>query len=531
MSEGGGVIRRLVAILGLDFKQTDFDNAEHAIQNVKQQFAGLVGLVAGGLIAHGFKNMVLGAVEAADAVEKTSVKLGISTDALQELQHAANLSGVDAGSLAGSLGFLARNSAEAARGTLQAQEGFTALGIGVTDAHGKVLPTEDLLMRVAGAMEGVKEPAERVRIAMKLFGRDGMSIIPMLDKGAAGLQAMRQDARDLGGGFDPEFIAQAVEIDDNIKRLEYSFSGLKNMIVAEVLPAVSWLVKAMIAGWRSIREWLKGTNVVKTVLIALTAASAAAAFILTSKLLVALAGVARASVTAALGFGQAGAAAFLMQLKAMLMGAAFLALIGLLVLIGDEILTALHGGDTLLGRLEKKLSDLYAQFMDMDLSDWPLLKPIRELLQMLDKVKEYFYALVMAARGDFSGLNMLRDEGKNSAGAKTADLSKDSTQQGQGDFRKLDKKDFGFLKSVVRAAVGAGDAYAMIQDAPLVPLVGGMGAPMVNAPVQNVTMTVIAAPGQDEKAVGDAAAKSTRQAWQSMIDDAQVALLPLAGNR
>jgi TP901 family phage tail tape measure protein len=277
MAEGGGVLRRLVAIIGLDFQKNDFDKAEQALQGVKNSLNGLVGLVAGGLIAHGFKEMVLGAVEAADAVQKTATKLGISTNALQELQYAAKLSGVNSEGLGQSLKFLSRNSAEAAHGSKEAQGAFASLGVGVTDAHGKVLPTEDLLMRVAGAMENVHEPAERVRLAMKLFGRDGASIIPMLAEGSAGLNAMREEARQLGGMFDPEFVAQSVEIDNNIKRLEASFQGMKNMVVATVLPAVNWLVKAMISGWKSIKEWLKGTNVVKAVLLVLAAASGAAA--------------------------------------------------------------------------------------------------------------------------------------------------------------------------------------------------------------------------------------------------------------
>jgi hypothetical protein len=146
------------------------------------------------------------------------------------------------------------------------------------------------------------------------------------------------------------------------------------------------------------------------------------------------------------------------------------------------------------------------------------------------------YALIMAARGDFSGFKMLNEvEVKN---VKTADLHKNPSQLVPGDLEPLTKTDYGFFKSLVRAAVGATPGYKTVSGTPLEPLVPTVPASaaavmsssnrsITSSPTLTLTQNIHAAPGQDVQAIGEAAAKSSRDVWQGMIDDAQVGLLPL----
>lgn len=412
----GEVLRRLVAVLGLDLDQKDFDKAEIAIRKVTATAKTLAGALAGGLIAKGFKDVVLGAVEAADKVSKTAEKIGLSTTALQELSHAANLSGLNSEELSTGLRFLSRNASEAAMGSKEAQESFAALGVGFTDANGKVLPTEELLTRVADRMATVTNTADRTNLAMRLFGRSGAGMINMLKDGGAGLAAMRAEVAELGGAFDDDFIRRSVEINDNITRLQLAFTGVRNAIVAEVLPALSSLLEWTLRGWKTARKFFDGTNAIRLGLISMAAAAGLAAFSLSAKLLTALGGVAQMSAAAVIGVKGLGNATLAAQAKGLLFGAAFVALAAAIFFVWEEVLTALNGGETLFGNLATKVSELYDQFVAFSQGKWfePLFAPIRELIADLGQVRDLIFATVMAVKdGDFSGFKLFEERGKD----------------------------------------------------------------------------------------------------------------------
>ena len=125
-------------------------------------------------------------MESVDALAKTSDRLGIATEKLAGLQHAASLAGVENKTLEKSLQNLAVGVSDAADGTGVAKDALIELGLsaGVLEK----LPLDQQLNVVADAMQGVTTQADKVRIATELFGARGVSVLNMIGEGSENLK-------------------------------------------------------------------------------------------------------------------------------------------------------------------------------------------------------------------------------------------------------------------------------------------------------------------------------------------------------
>ncbi|MCL4193730.1 MAG: hypothetical protein KJZ87_18475, partial [Thermoguttaceae bacterium] len=125
-----------------------------------------------------------------------SARTGVSVEALSELGYVAEMSGGDLETLEAGLRKMQKAIVEAATGSQSAQESLSALGITIADL--KNLSPDEQFMLIADRLAQIKNPTQRAAAAMEVFGKSGTKLLPMMAGGAAGLEAMRQKARDLG---------------------------------------------------------------------------------------------------------------------------------------------------------------------------------------------------------------------------------------------------------------------------------------------------------------------------------------------
>jgi hypothetical protein len=102
-----------------------------------------------------------------------------------------------------------RRAAEAAQGTGEAKDALAQMGIALRDQSGNLRRSEDLLGDVADAFAGIEDPAERVRLAFKLFDSEGVALVNLLRDGNGALDEMRERARDLGIVLDEHLVRDA----------------------------------------------------------------------------------------------------------------------------------------------------------------------------------------------------------------------------------------------------------------------------------------------------------------------------------
>lgn len=133
---------------------------------------------------------------ALDDVAKTANKLGASADAFIMLEHASGLAGVSTEELADAMRKNLDVIGSATDAGKETEGVFKSIGISARDLANMSL--EQRMTAIAGALEQIKNPADRVRIAVDLFGRAGANLLPLFSQGAAGLQAAMKEAQLLG---------------------------------------------------------------------------------------------------------------------------------------------------------------------------------------------------------------------------------------------------------------------------------------------------------------------------------------------
>jgi uncharacterized protein (TIGR02217 family) len=148
----------------------------------------LGGALAGVATVGGLTALVDRSISAADAIGKTADKIGVGVEALQELRFAAKASGVEQQTLDMALQRFTRRAAEAAQGTGEAKEALAQMGIALRDQSGNLRRSENLLADVADAFARIEDPAERMRLAFKLFDSEGVALVNLLRGGSDALE-------------------------------------------------------------------------------------------------------------------------------------------------------------------------------------------------------------------------------------------------------------------------------------------------------------------------------------------------------
>ena len=208
--------------------------AQGVAQAVGAPFAAVAGAVGCSL-----QSAVTGFAQAGDGLDKMSARLGISAVKLQEWSFAATHAGAAPEDLEDALKDLSEKIAEVAGGdTGDAAQLFSALGISVKDASGKIRPASDIFEEVADAIQRNEDPALRTKMAMVLMGDSGRKLIPMLSGGAQGLDDMAKQAHDLGLVMNEDAVAAAAKMTDHMDDMKASVTAVGHEIGYRLSPIV-----------------------------------------------------------------------------------------------------------------------------------------------------------------------------------------------------------------------------------------------------------------------------------------------------
>lgn len=220
------IVEELISKLGLEIDS----EAMGVLQKFKSAVSnGMLGIsAAAGAAALGFAAIVGSAAKAADNIGDVSERLGETPKALQELKFAAERAEVSFESLQSGLKFIAKNAVEAANGNTELAKAFA--GVGLRDVQGRIKPASEILASLADKLKALPDDATRTNLAMKLLGRGGAELVPLLKKGSQGIAELSARANELGVVFSDEAVAAAGEFDDSLKDVRDSLTGLRNAV-------------------------------------------------------------------------------------------------------------------------------------------------------------------------------------------------------------------------------------------------------------------------------------------------------------
>lgn len=338
-------LREVLARFGVSFDSKELEKGDKAVDGVAAKLAKFGATLVGAAIVKGVADFITGMADQADALHDQAAALGLSAAELQEWQYAAKLSGVEAAELSGALMKFNKNVADAAAGTGPAADAFRSLGVNVKDSAGKLGQPIDLLGGIAEGLQKIQNPAERTATLMSLFGKSGAKLGPLFDQGAEGIAKLRAEVEDLGGGFSPEFVESAGDMNDSIDRLNFSWLSFKAKLAGLIIPTINRFVVLATKVTSSLLKWIKvGTN---------------------------LQSVLGTLAVAALVFGRAMVTA---GVKAIVPWLPMIAALGLAYLALNELIVLWQGGDTIIGRAidsifgegtAKKIVDTAHEITDM----------------------------------------------------------------------------------------------------------------------------------------------------------------------
>ena len=109
--------------------------------------------------------------------------------------------------------------------------------VSVTNTDGHY--SNQLLNEVADGFTKVKDPADRVRIAMDLFGRSGAGMVNMLQNGSEELNAIRDQFSDLTIELTGEQAKAVEEANDRFDALGRTFTSIGHQITSVMMPALA----------------------------------------------------------------------------------------------------------------------------------------------------------------------------------------------------------------------------------------------------------------------------------------------------
>lgn len=179
------------------------------------------------------QEMITGAAEYGDTIDKMSQKMGMSSDAYQEWDFVLQHCGASIESLKPAMKTLA-TAAESG------SDAFAQLGISQEQIAG--MSQEQLFDATIAGLQNVTDETQRTYLAGKLLGRGATELGPLLNTSVDDVADMRAQVHDLGGVMGSDAVKAAAAYQDSLQNMQYAFSGLKNNISGELLPTLTLIM-------------------------------------------------------------------------------------------------------------------------------------------------------------------------------------------------------------------------------------------------------------------------------------------------
>lgn len=221
---------------------TKFTSAAGALKGIGQ----IVNAAIGGAVVKAVLSAGKAAIESADKIGNLAQTTGVAVKAMSELAYSASISNIDVETLSKSLVLLNHSALKSAAATQGTADAFSALGISVKDADGQIKSSDQLLLDIAERFASIEDGASKTAIAIDLFGKNGAALIPYLNKGREGIEALHKEAARLGLVLNEQAAKAAGEFNDNLGRLQRSVDGITGQAMQRLLPQLAQLAETFV---------------------------------------------------------------------------------------------------------------------------------------------------------------------------------------------------------------------------------------------------------------------------------------------
>lgn len=233
----------LFAVLGLDTSQYDeglksAESSANSFGTTLSQGLGVAASVGAAAITattaatvagtKAFIDGVASTASYADSIDKLSQKMGFGVESFQEWQYIAQISGTNMESLKAGMKTLAT-------AVETGSDAFDKLGLSQEQLAS--MSQEEVFEATITALQGVEDQSERTYLAGQLLGKGATELGPMLNLTAEEMDALKQEAHDLGGVLSEDQVKAGAAFQDSLLGMQTALDGLKNNMLSEFLPA------------------------------------------------------------------------------------------------------------------------------------------------------------------------------------------------------------------------------------------------------------------------------------------------------
>lgn len=251
----------------VDQLRTSMDRMKDTVDGVSNRFGALKGAMAGlagAAVVTGFVSMMKGIIDTADHLNDLRQKTGMAVEDLDALGYVAELNGSNLEQMAGALGKMAKNMAEAAGGGKEAVAVFRQFGISQRELKDGSISATEAMARIADKIAAMPDGWQKTAAAQKVFGKSAADLVPLLNAGGDAIRNARAELEGMGALFTGGLAAAADQFNDNMTKLKRMGTALGLGIAQEVLPVLNGFVQGLIdaktnagnlAGDSSLADW------------------------------------------------------------------------------------------------------------------------------------------------------------------------------------------------------------------------------------------------------------------------------------
>lgn len=211
-------------------------------------------------------------VQVGSALDDMSQRTGISAEALSRLQYAAQMTDATAEGLQAGLTKMAMFLDKVGEGSSGAEATLKRLGITTAELAG--MSPDQQFSVFAEALSQIENTGQRAALAMQVFGKGAIEILPLLSEGADGIAKWAEEAERLGIVMSQNTANDAAALGDAFDRLILAGEMLGIKVGAVLAPILTQAANLMAFAAGSTDGWMQTIVLV---------GAAVAAFALTMK--------------------------------------------------------------------------------------------------------------------------------------------------------------------------------------------------------------------------------------------------------
>ncbi|BCZ75985.1 hypothetical protein CFR73_07600 [Novacetimonas maltaceti] len=276
----GGAVTRLMRTTGVSGVARALGNVGRSARDAFQRLSAIIaplGAISGAASLGGMYRMVSVWSNWGTELGNVSRNMGITAQALGNLQGAAQMAGSSGEALTNGLGALGQNLYDAVGGrNASAVVMMNTLGVAFRKNATQARSVTDVLPELADKIASLKDPYAQAQAASTLFGGSAAAMLPFLRRGAAGIREYQQ-AAERYLHITPQTAQAANTFRESQTRLTLAVEGLGNRISERLAPILGplltqfadWIatnpkvtagINALGDGVQRFANWLRGID-------------------------------------------------------------------------------------------------------------------------------------------------------------------------------------------------------------------------------------------------------------------------------